>query len=105
MFRGQTTSLDNLFLLPQTRQRPVCCGQEMPAQGHRRGLRRQIHQEAAQQVEPARRDARRHRARGEHPEGDPAPQRHHAARGVREQGGRHPHPGAVSPFGHFSCVK
>ena len=68
----------------------------MSAQEHGRGVRRQIHQEAAQQIESTGGDEGGHRAGGEHPEGDPAPEHHHAARGLREQGRGHPHPGAVS---------
>lgn len=64
------------------RQRSVRRGQTMSAQENRRGVRRQIHQEAAQQVGSAWRGEGRHRARGEHPEGDPAPERHHPARSV-----------------------
>lgn len=77
-------------------QRSVRRGQKMPTQRHRRGVCRQVHQEEAQQVESPRRDQGGHRARGEHPEGDPPPQHHHPARGLWEQGGGHPHPGAVS---------
>lgn len=61
------------------RQRSVCCGQTMSAQENVRGVRCQIHQKAAQQVEPTRRGEGRHRARGEHPEGDPASKYHHPA--------------------------
>uniref|UniRef100_A0ABI8APY5 Protein kinase domain-containing protein n=1 Tax=Felis catus TaxID=9685 RepID=A0ABI8APY5_FELCA len=66
----------------------------MPAEGHREGVRGQVHQEASPVVQPAGGQPGGDRAGGEHPAGDPAPQHHHAARHLREQDGRGAHPGA-----------
>lgn len=45
----------------------VCRGQKMPAQKHRRGVRRQVYQEETQQIEPSRGVQGGHRAGGQHP--------------------------------------
>ena len=45
-----------------------------------------------------------HRAGGQHPQGHPAPQRHHPAQRVREQGRGHTHPRAVSVAFHVDTV-
>ena len=74
----------------------VCRREEMPWEKHRSTVCRQIHQEKEDQIQPAGREPWGHRAGGQHPKGDPAPQRHHPARGLREQDGRHPDPGTVS---------
>ena len=74
----------------------VCSREEMPWEKHRSTVCRQIHQEKEDQIQPAGREPWGYREGGQHPEGDPAPQRHHPARGLWEQDGRHPDPGTVS---------
>lgn len=92
-------NFDNLFF--SSHQRSVCCGQKMPKKEHRCGICRQIHQETTQQVESTRGDKGWYRARGEHPEGDPAPKHHHSAWSLWKQGRSHPDPGTVSSLFYF----
>lgn len=73
-------------------QRPVCHCEEVPREKHGAGVRGQIHQKAAEPGQPAGRVPGGDRARGEHPAAGAAPQRHHAARRLREPHRRGAHP-------------
>lgn len=76
-------------------QRAVCHREAVQREEQRSGVRRQVHQEAAEPGQLSRGEAGGDRARGGHPAADPAPQHRHAARRLREPHGRGAHPGAV----------
>lgn len=85
-------------------QRAVCHRQAMQREKLGFGIRRQVHQEAAEHGELPRRAAGGDRAGGGHPAADAARQHRHAARRLREPHRRGAHPGAVSKS-HVNCVK
>lgn len=82
-----------LLLRPQ---RPVCHRQAVQREEQRLRVRGQVHQEAAEPGQQARRAKGGGGEGGGHPAADPAPQHRDTARRVREPHRHHPHPGTVS---------
>lgn len=74
----------------------VCYSEEVSGEKHGGGICCQVHQEEAEQGQPARGEPRGDRARGRHPAAGPARQHRPTARHLREQDRRGAHPGAVS---------
>lgn len=74
----------------------VCHRKAMQREKHGAGVRRQVHQEAAEHGQLARGAAGGDRAGGGHPAADSAPQHRHAARRLREPHRCGAHPAAVS---------
>lgn len=89
-------SFKSIFVVSLSSQWPVCYSEEMSREKHRCGICCQVHQEAPEPGQPTRGEPGGDRAGGHHSAADPAPQHRQAARHLREQDRRGPHPGAVS---------
>lgn len=86
----------NSSLLLLCPQRAVCHRQAVQREEHGLRVCSQVHQEAAEPGQQARRAKGGGGEGGGHPAADPAPQHRDAARRVREPYRYHPHPGTVS---------